>query len=90
MSNFATFCFKYVSTFLIIGTTKNTRDKPDGQWTRNGQPWHFDYLEEKCIASGDNEQELRESAAEYKRLLGMTMEQYLREVNGLDNAQAGT
>lgn len=55
--------------FLIIGFNRNTR-QDTGQWTRNGEPIEFDYLQETVIASGDTEAELIESAKKYKRLLG--------------------
>lgn len=37
--------------FLIIGNKKDTRDNV-GQWYANNMPINFDYLEEKCVASG--------------------------------------
>jgi len=64
--------------FLLIGHRRSTKDDP-GQWERNGEPWDFEYVAEKVIASGGNEAELLASAKEYKRLCGMTMEQYLHE-----------
>lgn len=64
--------------FLVIGRNRNTRDDP-GQWTRDGEPWHFDYVKETVIASGRTAEELVASAEEYKRLSGITMEEYLAE-----------
>ncbi len=65
--------------FLLIGHRRSTKDDT-GQWERNGEPYDFEYVAEKVIASGDNEAELLASAKEYKRLSGMTMEQYLTEL----------
>lgn len=65
--------------YLIIGTNQNTKDDP-GQWVKNGMPIDFDYVSEKIVASGITESELLESAREYKRLSGMTWEEYFREV----------
>jgi len=62
--------------FLIVGTRKHS----EGEWTKNGKPWSFDYVATKVVASGKDEDDLRASAAEYKRLCGMTMVQYLREI----------
>lgn len=64
-----------VKLFLIVGTKKRS----EGEWTKNGKPWSFDYVATKVVASGRSEDELRASAAEYKRLCGMTMVEYLRE-----------
>lgn len=64
--------------FLVIGWNRNTKDGP-GQWTKNGEPIDFDYLQEKVIASGNTEAELIESAKEYKRLQGMTWADYFRD-----------
>ncbi|KKN21876.1 hypothetical protein LCGC14_0921050 [marine sediment metagenome] len=65
--------------FLVIGHRRSTKDDP-GQWERNGESYDFEYIAEQVIASGDNEAELLASAKEYKRLSGMTMEQYLTEL----------
>lgn len=66
--------------FLIIGFNRNTKDDP-GQWVdENGKERDWDYVEEKTVASGKTEEELIESAKEYKRLCGMTMEEYLTEI----------
>lgn len=65
--------------FLIIGHRRSTKDDA-GQWERNGEPYDFEYVAEQVVASGDTEAELLASAKEYKRLLGMTMEQYLVEL----------
>ena len=43
-------------------------------------------MREETVASGDTEAELIASAKEYKRLLGMAMEQYLAELS-LPNAK---
>lgn len=52
--------------FLILGWNRRTKK---GEWLRNGEPIQFGYLEEKAVASGDTEEELVESAEEYKRVL---------------------
>ncbi len=56
--------------FLIIGHKRHTKDDA-GQWMRNGEPIDFEYVAERVVASGETESELRASANEYKRLLGM-------------------
>ncbi len=66
--------------FLILGWNRNTRQEMTAQWYKDGQPMHFDYVEQKVVASGRSLKELRASAREYKRLTQMTMEQYLKEV----------
>jgi len=67
--------------FLIIGDWHDTRtDANGGQWEHNGVPIHFKYLAERVVASGKNEKELFASAREYKRIEGMTAEQYLKEL----------
>jgi hypothetical protein len=65
--------------YLILGWKRNTKDDP-GQWTKNGEPFDFDYLKEKVVASGRNEAALLKSAKEYKRISGMTSMQYLEEL----------
>lgn len=62
--------------FLVIGFNRNTK----GQWMMNGEPYDFDYVAEKVVASGETEEELLASAREYKRRCGMTTEEYLREL----------
>lgn len=55
--------------FLIVGRNRSTRDKDYvGQWTKNGKAYHFDFVEERVIASGKTEAELIKSAKEHKRL----------------------
>ena len=61
--------------FLIAGWNRRS----EGEWLVNGTPHTFDYVEEKCLASGANWRELRKSCREYKRLEGMTMMEYLTE-----------
>ena len=61
--------------FLILGA----RRRSEGEWLRNGEPWSFDYTHEKVVASGADEDALLASAKEYKRLTGLTMEQYIAE-----------
>ncbi len=65
--------------FLIIGFKRHTKDVP-GQWLKNGEPFDFEYIEEKCIASGNTEAELISSAIEYKRLCNMTIEEYIKSL----------
>jgi hypothetical protein len=65
--------------FLVIGFNRNTKDDK-GQWMKDGEPYDFDYVAEQTVASGETEDELLASALEYKRLCGMTMEEYLREL----------
>ncbi len=70
--------------FLVLGWNRNTakdreKDPGAGQWVKDGIPYDFDYLHEKAVASGRTEKELLASAKEYKRLLGLTMEEYIRE-----------
>lgn len=64
--------------FLIIGFNRNTRDDK-GQHFKNGKSWDFDYVAEYTVASGNTEDELLSSVREYKRLCGITMEEYLTE-----------
>jgi len=65
--------------FLVIGSNRNTKDG-SGYWTKNGHPINFDYVEEKVIASGKTEAELVASAKRYRKLCGMTTEDYLRQL----------
>lgn len=69
--------------FLIIGKWRNTKD--DNSWHYvNGERKDFDYLEEKVVASGKNKRELYASAKEHKRLLTMSMSEYMREFHGIE------
>jgi hypothetical protein len=63
--------------FLIIGWNRNTKDDP-GQWVKNGVPFDFDYTQEQVIASGRTEKELEASARRYRRLRGMSWEEYFK------------
>ena len=65
--------------FLIIGFNRNTKDD-EGQWTKNGKPFDFDYVDEKCVASGNTSEELIADAKEYQRLCGISWEQYFKEL----------
>jgi len=65
--------------FFIIGFKRNTKDDP-GQFTKNGQPYDFYYMQENVIASGNTEEELIENVKEYQRLCGITWEQYFAEL----------
>lgn len=66
--------------FLIIGFKRHTKDDLKTYWEKDGKRIEFEYLAEKVIASGESEAELLVSAKEYKRLCGMTWEQYFQEV----------
>lgn len=70
--------------FLIIGNKRSTRkDKRENGsvWVdERGKEKHWTYTTEQVIASGDTEAELIASAKHYKRLTGMTMEQYLKQL----------
>jgi hypothetical protein len=65
--------------FLLIGKKRNTAQDSQSKWFRNGDPFDFDYIEEKVIASGKTLRDLLASAKKYKRLCGMTTLEYLRE-----------
>lgn len=65
--------------FLIIGYNRNTKDDT-GQWIKNGEPYNFDYVIESVIASGDTYDEIIAGAKEYKRLCGISWEQYFNEL----------
>lgn len=64
--------------FLVIGFKRSSSEDVDVKYTingtdninvENGKPYCFDYVEEKCIASGKDEESLLESAKVYKKLL---------------------
>ena len=64
--------------FLVIGFNRNTKDDSDGYWMdETGTKRDFDYVHETVIAYGKTEEELLASVREYKRLCGMTAEEYL-------------
>lgn len=72
--------------YLILGWSKNTKTEREagrdcGRWHRNGEPIDFDYTHEQVVANGKTEAELLASAKHYKKLLGMTWEDYLRSPN---------
>ncbi|MEI7718263.1 MAG: hypothetical protein WCI72_00215 [archaeon] len=84
-------CLKYIKAdtariskplekmYLIIGFHKNTRDDT-GTWIeQNGKRIDFDYVQESVVASGRTREALIESAKEYQRLCGLSMETYLKE-----------
>lgn len=69
--------------FLILGWRKNTKTEREagrsrGQWERNGVPIDFDYTHEEVVASGKTEAELIASARYYKKLSGMSWDEYFR------------
>ncbi len=67
--------------FLIIGFNRNTKDDP-GQWVdQDGKVKNWNYVQESCIASGDTVDELIASAKHYKRLQGMTWEEFFSQPN---------
>lgn len=61
--------------FLVAGA----RRRSEREWEANGQPVSFDYVEERAIASGRTKEEVLASLSEYKRISGLTMEEYLME-----------
>jgi hypothetical protein len=68
--------------FLIVGH----KMRSEGQWfySRDGgprDPFNFDYVEEKVVASGRTLRDLAVAAERYKRSLGMTMEEYNANIN---------
>lgn len=67
--------------FLIIGRRRSTRQdgrEGKGIWYRDGKPHHFYYLEESIVGSGATLDEVKASAKEFKRLAGMSMNEWLR------------
>ena len=67
--------------FLIIGFNRNTKEDPC-QWVdQDGKVKNWDYVQESCIASGDTVGDLIASAKHYKRLQGMTREEFFRQPN---------
>lgn len=65
--------------FLIIGFKKHTKnDKNSFYSDENGNRIDFEYVEEKCIASGKNEKQLMESAKYYKKLLKIDWKTYFK------------
>lgn len=65
--------------FLKIGKTCNTRDDSQTCWTRNGERFDFEYIAWIVVASGANDEELEASARKYKRLRGLTWEEYFAD-----------
>ena len=65
--------------YLIIGFNKNTKND-EGQWHKDGKPIDFDYTSGQVVASGKTAEELISSCLEYKRLCGITLEEYMKEV----------
>jgi hypothetical protein len=63
--------------FFIIGFKKNTKQDIGTQTFLNGKQIDFDYLQENVIASGKTEDELIASVKEYKKLCGMSWEEYI-------------
>lgn len=72
--------------FLIIGynrTTQQDTEEHGGVWTDGeGNVRNWSYVAEQTVASGATVEELRASAQKYKRICGMTMEEYLLEMAG--------
>jgi hypothetical protein len=62
--------------FLVIGFNKVTHGWHDGQ----GNPIHFDFLQERCVASGDTVGQLVESAKAYKCCQSATWEGVFKAV----------
>lgn len=68
--------------FYIIGFKKNTiNDIHEGFWVKDDEIIHFDYFNEKIIASGYNDNELIESVKEYIRLSAITWEEYFKDLS---------
>ncbi len=65
--------------FFIAGDKRSTKDDP-GQIFRNGKPYDFVYIDERVVASGDTYDELIANVKEYKRLCGISWEQYFNEL----------
>lgn len=71
--------------FLILGWEENTaaqreRDPNCGQWYDEcGNPVDFNYIREEVVASGHSAEELKASAAYYKRLLSLSWGDYFRD-----------
>jgi len=66
--------------FLIIGFNRNTKEDKGWWVNQDGERIDFDYVQESIAASGHTENELIESAKEYQRICGITMEQYFQEL----------
>jgi hypothetical protein len=58
--------------FLIVGWHQSTKDNKRSFWTKNGEHFDFDYIEEKVIAIGGTIKKLTKSAENYKRLQNMS------------------
>jgi len=66
--------------YLVLGFNRNTKDDIQWQWTKNGEPYDFNYTEEKIITFGKTVQELSESCKEYHRVCNLTWEEYFNEL----------
>lgn len=79
-------CFEHGNPklFLIIGTERTTQQDMAEHGTvwrdETGAERHWSYLQEYSVAQGNTPEELRAAVIEYKRLTGLTVEQYLREL----------
>lgn len=71
--------------FLIIGHNRRST----GQWTRNGEPFEFDYIQEKVAASGKTEKDLMVSAKRYKKLAAMQPKDKAIALSSLLQAEKG-
>lgn len=82
--------------FLLIGFNRNTKDD-SGQWLKNGEPFDFEYIKEKVIASGATYSSLHRSTLRYKAALDFegkrdrgepwTVEEFLRVAKGVVDAR---
>lgn len=64
--------------FLVLGW----KERSEGQWfDQDGKPVNFDYVREQVVASGKTTRQLITAAKHYKRLIGITWEEYLRLPN---------
>jgi len=92
LSTIAKECMKYVTCdtariskpldkmFLIIGFNRNTKDDVGiCTYINNMQRVDYDYVYEKCVASGKTKKELIESTKEYQRLRNFSTEEYINE-----------
>jgi hypothetical protein len=61
--------------FLVAGSNRRS----ECEWEANGEPVSFDYVEEHTVASGRTAAEVLASLAEFKRISGLTTEEYLLE-----------
>lgn len=66
--------------FFIMGKKRSTKEPGFGQWKRNGVDVDFDFVEEACVASGNNLKELWSSIEHYHKLSKITTEELLQSL----------